>query len=73
MPNCSYTVYRDLEKECIIRLGLSLANGGPGINCLSETIYRYLCYGLQQGKIVTQVEQIEDDDVRKHLSKVKYN
>ena len=28
-------------------VGLSLANGGPGLACLVKTIYSYLCYGLE--------------------------
>ena len=27
-------------------VGLSLANGSQGFDCLSETVYGYLCYGL---------------------------
>ena len=26
---------------------VSLANGGPGLNCLSKTVYTYLCHGLK--------------------------
>ena len=26
---------------------VSFANGGPGLNCLSKTVYTYLCHGLK--------------------------
>ena len=51
-------------------VALSLANGGPGLSCLSETVYSYLCYGLQQGTTITKVCDIDDDKVREHLLKV---
>ena len=54
-------------------VALSLANGGPGLSCLSETVYSYLCYGLQQGMTITKVCDIDDDKVREHLLKVWYN
>ena len=54
-------------------VALSLANGGPGISCLSETVYSYLCYGLQRGKMISKVCDIDDVTVREHLLKVWYN
>ena len=42
-------------------VALLLANGGPGLKCLSETVYTYLCYGLQKRNIVSQVYEISDD------------
>ena len=51
-------------------VALSLANGGPALKCLSESVYSYLCYGLQKGKIVSKVDKIYDDKVRTHLVKV---
>lgn len=51
-------------------VALSLANGGPALKCLSESVYSYLCYGLQKGKIVSKVDEIYDDKVRTHLLKV---
>jgi len=49
---------------------LSLAHGGPGLTCLSKTVYSYLCFGLQKGKVVCNVQEIPDVTVRKHLQKV---
>ena len=51
-------------------VALSLANRGPALKCLSESVYSYLCYGLQKGKIVSKVDEISDDRVRTHLLKV---
>ena len=45
-------------------------NGGPGLPCLLEAVYSYLCFGLQQGKIISKVDEICDDKVRTHLLKV---
>ena len=28
-------------------VAISLGNGGPGLTCISEAVYNYLCYGLQ--------------------------
>ena len=54
-------------------VGLSLANGGPGLSCLSGTVYSYLCNGLQRGMTITNVCDIDDVTVREHLLKVWYN
>ena len=54
-------------------VGLSLANGGHGLSCLSETVYSYLCNGLQRGMTITNVCDIDDVTVREHLLKVWYN
>ena len=54
-------------------VALSLANGGSGLSCLSETVYSYLCYGLQLGTTKTKVCDIDDVKVREHLLKVRNN
>ena len=51
-------------------VALSLANGGPGLECLSETIYSYLCFGLREGKIIPKIDDIPDVDVKEHMLKV---
>jgi len=51
-------------------VAVSLAKGGPGLTCLSETVYSNLSYGLQKGKIVCKVDEIPDIKVRTHLEKV---
>jgi len=51
-------------------IALSLANGGQGFDCLSETVYSYLCHGLSPEKIIPKIDDIVDDKVRKHLVKV---
>ena len=52
-------------------VALSLANGGQGIDCLSETVYSYLCHGSCPEKISPKVDDIVDEKVRKHLDKVE--
>lgn len=51
-------------------VAISLANGGPGFPCLSQTIYSYLSHGLCPGKIQPVVEDIPDVKVKEHLLKV---
>ena len=51
-------------------VALSLANGGQGLNCISETVYSYLCYGLYSGKIASMVDEIADNSIKEHLFKV---
>ena len=51
-------------------VALSLANGGQGFDCLSETVYSYLCYGLCSGIIVSTVDDIADNLIKEHLLKV---
>ena len=51
-------------------VALSLANGGQGLNCLSETVYSYLWYGLYSGKIASKVDEIADNSIKEHLFKV---
>ena len=53
-------------------VALSLANGGQGFDCLSETVYSYLCYGLCSGNIISNIHDIADDLIREHLLKVCY-
>ena len=49
-----------------------VANGGPGLSCLSETVTSYLCNGLQWGMTITKVCDIDHVTVREHLLKVWY-
>ena len=51
-------------------VALSLANGGQGFDCLSETVYSYLCYGQCSGKIASKVDDIADNLIKEHLLKV---
>lgn len=53
-------------------VAISLANGGPGFPCLSQTIYSYLSYGLCPGKVQPVVEDIPDTKVKEHLLKVYF-
>ena len=49
-------------------VGLSLANGGPGLGCLAKTIYSYLCYGLQNRREFH--EEIPCDEIKEQLLQV---
>ena len=59
-----------IRKRKFSLLKCLLANGGHGFDCLSETVYSYLCYGLCSGKIVSKVDDIADDLIKEHLLKV---
>lgn len=50
-------------------VAVSLANGGPGLNCLSETVYTYLCHGLQC-KFTPDLSLIPDLDIKESLEQV---
>jgi hypothetical protein len=51
-------------------IALSLANGGPGIPCLCEAVYSYLCYGLNLRVYPTMLD-IPDDDIKEKLEQVR--
>ena len=50
-------------------VGISLANGGPGLACLANTIYSYLCYGLENRGGFHE-EKIPCDEIKDQLQKV---
>ena len=50
-------------------IALSLANGGSGFPCLSETVYSYLCHGLDL-KVYPTVDDLPDTDMKEQLEKV---
>ena len=63
---------RSTEKNIFLSglfVGLSLANGGPGLACLAKTIYNYLCYGLQKRTYVHE-EDIACDEAKGQLQQV---
>lgn len=45
---------------------VSFANGGPGLNCLSKTVYTYLRHGLQC-KFTPDLSLIPDLDIKESL------
>lgn len=51
-------------------VGLSLANGGPGLACLAKTIYSSLCYGLQNGREFHE-EEVPCDEIKGQLHEVR--
>lgn len=53
-------------------VGLSMANGGPGLACLAKTIYSYLCYGLGNGREFHE-EEIANDEIKDQLQQVFMN
>lgn len=52
-------------------IALSLANGGPGFPCLAETVYSYLCYGLDL-KVIPTVDDLTDNETKGKLEQVMY-
>ena len=52
-------------------VALSLAGGGPGFPCLSETVYKYLCYGIN-AQLALKIEELPDYDIREKLDKVSF-
>jgi len=50
-------------------VAVSLANGGPGLTCLPETVYTYICHGLQS-KFTPELSMITDLDIQKSLEQV---
>ena len=48
---------------------LSLANGGPGFLCLSEAVYNYFCYGLNQ-TVYPTISDLPDTDIKEQLEQV---
>ena len=53
-------------------VAISLANGGPGFPCLSQTIYSYICHGLCPGKIQPVIGDVTDIKVKEYLLKVYF-
>ena len=74
-PECRSFVHnmQGLQKRTFflvgLFVGLSLANGGPGLACLAKTIYSYLCYGLQRSTDFHE-EEIACDEVKGKLQQV---
>ena len=50
-------------------VAVSLANGGPGLACLSEALYNYLCFGAQC-HITPDLSMISDFTVQECLEEV---
>ena len=50
-------------------VALSLANGGPGLPCLVESVFNYLCYGLGS-KVQPEIEDLPDNEIKQKLEKV---
>lgn len=50
-------------------ISLSLANGGPVFPCLSETVYSYICHGLNF-TIRPTMEDLPDSDIKGQLEEV---
>lgn len=50
-------------------VAVSLANGGPGLCCLSEAVFSYLCYGLPL-RLELKTEDLTDFELIEKLNKV---
>ena len=62
----------ELQKNTYFHVGqifaLSLVNGGPGPQCLSNSVVDYLFYGLH--KIRGVVEDLPNEEIKKKIQKV---
>lgn len=52
-------------------VAISLANGGPGLCCLSEAVFSYLCYGLPL-RMTLKTEDLTDFELIEKLNKVYF-
>lgn len=52
-------------------VALSLANGGPGLPCLSKAVYNYFCHALNL-TVYPSIEDLPDVDVKEQLKRVCY-
>lgn len=55
-----------------ILVAVSLANGGPGLPCLAEAVYTYLCYGLHY-KYAPDLGLIPDINIQEKLEQVRFS
>jgi len=52
-------------------LAMSLLQGGPGLRCMSEAVYRHWC-GLPVSGQLLQPELVTDCDMRKRIQAVSF-
>ena len=50
-------------------VAVSLGNEGPGLTCLSEAAYSYLCHGLPL-KVTPKIDELSDSELIEKLQKV---
>jgi len=50
---------------------LSLCQGGPGLHCMAEAVYRYMC-GLDVKDSLLTVELVADPDIRARIQSVRH-
>ena len=53
-------------------VAISLANGGPGLPCLAEALYTYLCVGLH-GDYAPDLSLLPDSNLHNSLQQVKFS
>ena len=53
-------------------VAVSLANGDPGLHCLSEAVYSYMCHGLYLKRLPSKVDDIPDEKMKASMLKVQY-
>lgn len=50
-------------------VAVSLANGDPGLPCMSKAVFNYICYGL--GPMVEpELDDIQDFEIKEKLNRV---
>lgn len=76
-PNCKVFVHnvQGIRNNIFYYAGLfvalSIVNGGAGLECLSETVYNYICHGLTPGKLQCTIDEIPDGRVKDSMLKVQ--
>ena len=76
-PNCKVFVHNaqgvrnNIFYYAGLFVALSIANGSPGLDCLSETVYNYICHGLTPGNLQCTVDEIPDGRVKDSMLKVQ--
>ena len=53
-------------------VAISLANGGPGLPCLAEALYTYLCFGLH-GDFAPDLSLLPDSNLQECLQQVRFS
>ena len=51
-----------------VLVAIYLANGGPGLPCMSKAVFTYICYGLG-AMVEPELDDISDFEIKEKLSR----
>ena len=77
-PNCKVFVHnvQGIRNNIFYYAGLfvalSIVNGGAGLECLSETVYNYICHGLTPGNCSAQLMKFLMVELKTACSRYSY-